>query len=123
MPRLAIWLAGGLQFEPLLDRKWVEPDPESRHSLLLEAARRMLAAGGAGLVVDDLQWADASSIWIPEAVLPRLVGVGAVLVYRPDELVPGNAASTFVTRARANVTVIEIASPRRKCHLRTVRRR
>lgn len=64
--------------------------------------------GGAGLVVDDLQWADASSIWIPEAVLPRLVGVGAVLVYRPDELVPGNAASTFVTRARANVTVIEL---------------
>jgi hypothetical protein len=64
--------------------------------------------GGAGLVVDDLQWADASSIWIPEAVLPRLVGVGAVLVYRPDELVPGNAASTFVTRARADVTVIEL---------------
>jgi len=82
----------------------------------------MLAAGGAGLVVDDLQWADASSIWIPEAVLPRLVGVGAVLVYRPDELVPGNAASTFVTRARATLTVIEIASPRRKCHPRTVRR-
>ncbi len=105
MPRLAIWLAGGLQFEPLLDRKWVEPDPESRRSLLLEAARRMLAAGGAGLVVDDLQWADASSIWILEACPSRLVGVGAVLVYRPDESVPGNA-STFVTRARANVTFI-----------------
>ena len=43
------------EFEPLLYRKWVEPDPESRRSLLLEAARRMLAAGGAGLVVDDLQ--------------------------------------------------------------------
>ena len=68
----------------------------------------MLAAGGAGLVVDDLQWADASSLWILEAVLPRLVDVGAVLAYRPDELVPGDAASTFVTRARANVTVIEL---------------
>ena len=79
MPRLAIWLAGGLQFEPLLDRKWVEPDPESRHSLLLEVARRMLAAGGAGLVVDDLQWADANSIWILEAVLPGSLALARFL--------------------------------------------
>jgi len=96
------------EFESVLDRTGVEPDPESRRSLLLEAATRMLAAGGVGLVVDDLQWADASSLWILEAVLPRLVGIGAVLAYRPDELAPGTAASTFVTRAGATATVIEL---------------
>jgi len=39
------------------DQSGAGPDPESRRSLLLEAATRLLAAGGAGLVVDDVQWA------------------------------------------------------------------
>ncbi|HEY5150221.1 MAG TPA: hypothetical protein VIJ23_10440 [Mycobacterium sp.] len=90
------------------DRAPAEPDPESRRSLLLEAATRLLAAGGAGLAIDDLQWADASSLWLLEAAAPRLVDTGAVLAYRPGELVPGGAAAAYVTRARPTAAFIEL---------------
>ena len=85
-----------------------DPDAESRRSLLMEATVRLLAVAGAGLAVDDLQWADASSLWLLEAAAARLVGTGVVLAYRPEEIVAGSAASNYVLRARSDAAVVEL---------------
>jgi DNA-binding SARP family transcriptional activator len=85
-----------------------EPDAESRRFLLLEAAFRLLAASGATVVVDDLQWADASSLWLLQAAAPRLTDIGAVLAYRPEELLPGSAAADLVTQTRSSSNLIDL---------------
>lgn len=59
-PRLA-----GAVTDPLpeLDAPSAALDPQTRRALLLEATVRLLAAVGGPLVlIDDLQWADASSL-------------------------------------------------------------
>lgn len=61
------------------------PDPESRRALLVEAGARMLTAAARPIVVDDLQWADATSLALLESVLARAGGIGAVLAARPGE--------------------------------------
>ena len=66
-------------------------DGETRRALLLTGALRVLeAATGAGalLVVDDLQWADPSSVTVLASALARLPRLAAVLALRPDELPP-----------------------------------
>jgi DNA-binding SARP family transcriptional activator len=81
-------------------------DGESRRALLLTAGLRVLeAATGAGalLVVDDLQWADPSSLALLGSVLARLPHLAAVLAFRPDELAPGALAE--LRGARSSVEV------------------
>ena len=74
-------------------------DPESRRALALEAAARVLAAAvgkGALLVVDDLQWADATSLCLLGLAARRIPQAGMVLAYRPEEVAadgPGRRAS------------------------------
>ncbi len=64
-------------------------DPRTRRSLVLEGSIRLLgaAAGGGGLLlVDDLQWADPSSLTLLGTTAERLPALGIVLAYRPEEL-------------------------------------
>ncbi|MGI5131401.1 BTAD domain-containing putative transcriptional regulator [Pseudonocardia sp. CA-107938] len=66
-------------------------DGETRRALLLAGALRVLEAAtgpGALLVVDDLQWADPSSVTVLASALARLPRMAAVLALRPDELPP-----------------------------------
>ncbi|MDD7939823.1 BTAD domain-containing putative transcriptional regulator [Actinomycetospora lutea] len=66
-------------------------DGESRRALLLATALRVLegvVGDGTALVIDDLQWADPSSITLLASALARLPSLAAVLTYRPDELDP-----------------------------------
>ncbi|MFC4942622.1 BTAD domain-containing putative transcriptional regulator [Pseudonocardia sp. GCM10023141] len=84
-------------------------DGESRRALLLAGALRVLrsAAGeGALLVVDDLQWADPSSVALLGSALARLPGLAAVLAFRPDEL-PADTLSGL-RDARAGTPAAEI---------------
>lgn len=83
------------------------PGPESRRALLVEAAARLLEVAGRPLVVDDLQWADATSIAVLEAVLDRLP-VAAVLAGRPGEARERAAVHPFLGRTRARAQVIEL---------------
>ena len=79
-----------------------EVDGESRRALVLAAAVRVFeaaSAAGAVLVVDDLQWADPSSVTLIGSALARLTTVAAVLAFRPDELDP--AALGEITGDRA----------------------
>ncbi|MGH8974400.1 MAG: AAA family ATPase, partial [Acidimicrobiia bacterium] len=87
-------------------------DPESRRALALEAGVRMMAAvaeDGALLVVDDLQWADATSLRLLGLVLGRVPRLGVVLAYRPEEIGPESPVELFLrdlpTHAGGLVTV------------------
>jgi DNA-binding SARP family transcriptional activator len=84
------------------------PDPESRRALLTEASVRLLAEADTAILVDDLQWADATSLAVLGVVLDRLDGVGAVLAARPVDL-PGNeAAARWVEQRRHAAQVIQL---------------
>ncbi|MFN2561039.1 MAG: BTAD domain-containing putative transcriptional regulator [Jatrophihabitans sp.] len=61
------------------------PDPESRKALLVEGALRLVAGAAPALVIDDLQWADAASLALLDAVLARRQDIGVVLAFRPLE--------------------------------------
>jgi DNA-binding SARP family transcriptional activator/tetratricopeptide (TPR) repeat protein len=66
-------------------------DGESRRALVLAGGLRVLEAvtgDGAVLVVDDLQWADPSSIALLGSALARLPRLAAVLAHRPEEMDP-----------------------------------
>jgi hypothetical protein len=77
-------------------------DPESRRALVLAGGVRLLeaaTAGGALLVVDDLQWADPSSLALLRSALARLPRLPAVLAFRPDELPAAELAELRAVRS------------------------
>jgi DNA-binding SARP family transcriptional activator/tetratricopeptide (TPR) repeat protein len=84
------------------------PDPESRRALLVEAAVRLLEAAGSAIVIDDLQWADPTSLTLVEAVLARLDSFGAVLALRPDEPDQRDFVKDFVARLRPKARVVDL---------------
>jgi DNA-binding SARP family transcriptional activator/tetratricopeptide (TPR) repeat protein len=61
-------------------------DPETSRALLLEGAVRLLrATGKAVLLIDDLQWADASSLELLALLAARAENVSLVLAFRAGE--------------------------------------
>jgi DNA-binding SARP family transcriptional activator len=88
----------------------VAVDGESRRALLLAGGLRVLEAaagsGGALLLVDDLQWADPSSLVLLGSALARLPQLAAVLAFRPDELAPD--ALSGVRSARPGVAAVTL---------------
>ncbi|HKC30046.1 MAG TPA: BTAD domain-containing putative transcriptional regulator, partial [Jatrophihabitans sp.] len=94
------------------------PDPESRRALLVEAMIRMLRDAAMPVVVDDLQWADATSLALLEAVLARLsgvgagagAGVGAVLALRPAEAAEREAVTALLTRLGTRARMVQLGS-------------
>ncbi len=87
-------------------------DPESRRALALEAGVRVLAAAtgtGALVVVDDLQWADATSLAFLGLVARRVRQSGLLLAYRPEDVAPDGPADLFLTDIRTvREPVIEV---------------
>ncbi|WP_214406872.1 BTAD domain-containing putative transcriptional regulator, partial [Pseudonocardia lacus] len=76
------------------------PGGESLRALLLAGGVRLLEAAardGALLVVDDLQWADPSSVTLIGSALARVPALTAVLAHRP-ELPPTVRASLVADR-------------------------
>jgi tetratricopeptide (TPR) repeat protein len=83
-------------------------DGESRRALLLAGGLRVVEAAtgdGALLVVDDLQWADPSSVVLLGSVLARLPSLAAVLAFRPDELPAGALAELHGARGGVEVVL------------------
>ncbi len=78
-------------------------DPESRRALALEAGARVLGAAtgkGALLVVDDLQWADATSLGLLGLAARRFPQAGLLLAYRPEEVVVEGPVDHFLEEIR-----------------------
>ncbi|GAA0382577.1 hypothetical protein Acor_57360 [Acrocarpospora corrugata] len=75
------------QLLPELDQPVIGFDPETRNALIREAARRLLTGiPDRVVIVDDLQWADPSSVRLLGGVANRDGGPRLIVAYRPDEL-------------------------------------
>jgi tetratricopeptide (TPR) repeat protein len=73
--------------------------PETWRALALEGAVRLVeaaAAQGTFLLVDDLQWADASSLVLLGSIMARVRGLPLVLAYRPEAIPPNETAARFL---------------------------
>lgn len=81
-------------------------DAESRRVVLLEAAVRLLGTvADSTIVVDDLQWADPTSVALIETALARLPGLSAVIAYRPEDVTAGSDVRQFLDRQHRSVHV------------------
>ena len=105
---------------PEVDGADVALDGEARRALVLAGGVELLAAAvhrGAVLVVDDLQWADPSSLTFLASALARLPRLAAVLAFRPDDPafdsarmgdVADPAATAALAAVRATRTVVDV---------------
>jgi tetratricopeptide (TPR) repeat protein len=74
-------------------------DRESRRALATEAGRLLLdavAGSGALLLVDDLQWADGTSLHLLEISIARVQGIRAVFAHRPGEVREPDPVGAFL---------------------------
>lgn len=90
----------------------VSVDPESRRALALEGIVRLAAAAaskGALTLVDDIQWADATSLTALRLIARRAPTASLVCAFRPEEVVPGEAVAAFLAQLPAlRQPVVEI---------------
>src|SRR5690606_19113928 len=85
-------------------------EPGSRRALALEAAVRLVAAIGPALVlVDDVQWADASSLALLATTASRAEAVVLVLAYRPEEVAADLQLAAFLSDLRATSAPVDVA--------------
>ena len=64
-------------------------DPESRRALALEGGVRLLgsvAARGVCVAVDDVQWADPTSLRLLDRFIRRVPELSLALAYRPEDV-------------------------------------
>ena len=81
----------------------VRSTPESRRALTLQGAVRLASAavtGGVLILVDDAQWAGASSLDLLQRIAQHVPGVHLVVAQRPEEVTEHAAVSAFVTGLR-----------------------
>jgi DNA-binding SARP family transcriptional activator len=86
-------------------------DPESRRALALEGAAHLLRSQAAGrllLVIDDLQWADPTSLALLGIIGRRVPGAALALSYRPAEIEPAGPLPSFLDDLAAARQVVEV---------------
>lgn len=74
-------------------------DAESRRALAMEGGIRLLEAvapGGVLVLVDDLQWADDTSLALLGSLTRRIPRLDLVVAYREEEVDPGSPVATFL---------------------------
>lgn len=86
------------------------PGPESRRALLVEAAIRLVPGTGCALVVDDVHWADPTSLALVAAALARIRTPHAVLAFRAEEMASRTDLASIVDRLRPHATTVTLAS-------------
>ncbi|MFN2588081.1 MAG: BTAD domain-containing putative transcriptional regulator [Actinomycetota bacterium] len=74
-------------------------DPETRRALILEGVLRVIenaAAPGLLVILDDLQWADATSLELVALATNRVVELRVVIAHRSDEAEEAGAMGRFL---------------------------
>jgi DNA-binding SARP family transcriptional activator len=77
-------------------------DPESRRALILQGAHWLASAAVTGdvlILVDDAQWADASSLDLLQRIA-QVPGIHLLVAQRPEEVTEHAAVNTFLTGLR-----------------------
>lgn len=83
-------------------------DPESRRALAIEAAvgiARSLARRRVALVVDDVQWADPTSLFLLTQLARRIPKLPILLALRSEEAERDGAADRFLESVRGQLVV------------------
>lgn len=76
-------------------------DGQSSRALARQGLVRLVESTAPSLViVDDLQWADSSSLDVLSVLIGRGADVVLVLAYRPEEVAPDTPVAEFLTLAR-----------------------
>lgn len=89
-------------------------DAQTRRALVLQGGVQLLGAAaetGLLVLVDDLQWADPSSLSLLASVLERHRGVTCVLAYRPEEVEDDGDVASFLSALAARHTVRTVPLP------------
>jgi class 3 adenylate cyclase/DNA-binding SARP family transcriptional activator len=92
-----------LTFEPI--------DPESRRALAIEGAVRLLvgvASKGMLLAIDDVQWADPTSIVLLGLIARRVPSAALALSYRPTEIQRDGPLAALLDDLGAARSVVEV---------------
>jgi len=88
---------------------------ETRRVLAFESALRVLElasdGGGALVVCDDVQWADATSLELLSAMRARQATVGLLLAYRPDEIAATPAAAGLLAALESDERTLTVDLP------------
>jgi DNA-binding SARP family transcriptional activator len=99
-PALAELLPELVELRPVSGRPI---DPESRRALTLQGAVRLASAAVTDdvlILVDDAQWADASSLDLLQRIAQHVPGIHLVVAQRPEEVTEHAAVSAFLTGLR-----------------------
>lgn len=86
-------------------------DPGTVRSLRIEGAIRLLEAAsedGLLLLLDDLQWADASSLELLDIALSRVDALRPVLAFRPEEISDQHPVAVLREHLHASADVLEL---------------
>ncbi|MDQ4116866.1 MAG: AAA family ATPase, partial [Actinomycetota bacterium] len=103
-PRAVACLADLL---PTLDAPSVHVEAQAWRALVLTGGVRLLGGPGV-LVVDDLQWADSSSVELLAALARRDDGPAMVLAYRCEEIPGDSPVGRLLAELRATVEPVEV---------------
>ena len=94
----ATTLAALADMVPGLEETGPPVDPQSRRALVKQGLLRIIEATAPSLlVVDDLQWADSSSLELLALLAGRSPDVAMVFAYRPEEVAEDSPVARFLT--------------------------
>lgn len=86
-------------------------DAETLRSLRTEGAVRLLeevSSGGLVVLLDDLQWADASSLELLDVAISRIGDLRPVLAFRPEEIEPDHPMTALREHLRRFSDVLDL---------------
>jgi DNA-binding SARP family transcriptional activator len=92
---------------PTLHGPRAEVEPQTWRALVLQGAVRVLQGRGL-LVLDDLQWADSTSLELLALLAQRGDEPAMVLAFRSEEVVDGSPLSQFLAELRATGRPVEL---------------
>jgi DNA-binding SARP family transcriptional activator/predicted negative regulator of RcsB-dependent stress response len=86
-------------------------DPETRRALALQGSVRLtqaLAAKGTLMVVDDIQWADSTSLQLLGQSIRRIKGLAMLLAYRPEEVSRGAPVASLLSELQGEEQLMTV---------------